>query len=154
MLLLLRVIGNPIKLLNHPGGVVVGMVHYVLPLMILSIMNVIQTIPPSLEHAAENLGANRVHVYTRVILPLCMNGILASSLLVFSLSMGVFASPLLLGGGKVYVLAILIYQEIMAKAHYATGAAMSLVLLLLVLLITVLSVAVGKRYQGGRERSR
>jgi putative spermidine/putrescine transport system permease protein len=150
----LGVVSDPIELLNHPRGVIVGMVHYVLPLMILAIMSVIQTIPPSLEHAAENLGANRLHVYTRVIFPLSANGILASSLLVFSLSMGVFASPLLLGGGKVYVLAILIYQEMMAKAPYATGAAMSLVLLVLVLIIEALSLAVENRYQSQRGRSR
>jgi len=152
-LLLLGAISDPIQLLNHPRGVVLGMVHYVLPLMILAIMSVIQTIPRSLEQAAENLGASRLHVYTRVIFPLSFNGILATSLMVFSLNMGVFASPLLLGGGKVYVFPILIYQEIMAKTHYAMGAAMALALILLVLFINILSFAIGSKYQAPRRRA-
>lgn len=152
-LLLVGAISDPIQLLNHPRGVVLGMVHYVLPLMVLAIMSVIQTIPRSLEQAAENLGASRLHVYTRVIFPLSFNGILATSLMVFSLNMGVFASPLLLGGGKVYVFPILIYQEIMAKTRYAMGAAMALALVLLVLFINMLSVAIGNRYQAPGRRA-
>jgi putative spermidine/putrescine transport system permease protein len=146
-LLLLLGLGDPLQFLNHPRGVVLGMVHYVLPLMVLSLMSVVQTIPPSLEQAAENLGANRLRVYTRVVLPLSLPGMIATSLVIFSLSMGVFATPLLLGGGKVYVLPILIYQEIMTKMNYAMGAAMSLILLILVLLINMLSVTIASKYQ-------
>lgn len=149
-LLFLGVAGEPVQFLNHPRGVVLGMVHYVLPLMVLSLMSVVKTIPVSLEQAAENLGAGRLRVYTRVVLPLSLPGILSASLVIFSLSMGVFATPLLLGGGKVYVLPILIYQEITAKTRYAMGAAMALVLVALVLLINALSTALAARFQAPR----
>jgi putative spermidine/putrescine transport system permease protein len=149
-LLLLGVPGAPVELLNHARGVVLGMVHYVLPLMTLTLMSVVQTIPPSLERAAENLGASRLHVYTRVILPLSLPGILAASLLIFSFSMGSFAMPLLLGGGKVYVLPILIYQEVMTKTRYAMGATMALILVVLVLFVNILSFAVMTKYRAPR----
>lgn len=148
ILVLLYLSKTPVKFLNHPLGVVLGMVHYALPLVILSLMNVVQTIPTSLEQAAESLGASRLHVYSRVVLPLSLPGVLAVSLLIFSIAMGVFASPLLLGGGRVYVWSILIYQEVMTNAHYAMGAAMSLLLVVLVLLINVLSFILLTKYLG------
>ncbi|MBI2368884.1 MAG: ABC transporter permease [Deltaproteobacteria bacterium] len=131
---------RPLTLLNNQFGVVVGLLHYTFPLMALVLLSVVQTIPASLEEAAEVMGAPRRRVFTRILLPLCLPGVLAGGLMVFNMSMGAFTSAALLGGGRVPVLPILIQRKIISEVNYPMGATMSVLLLVAVVALNVLAV--------------
>ena len=140
VLLFLRVLDIPIHILGTNAGVVIGIMHYVLAFMILVLYSVIRTIPRELEEAAQVHGASRWRVFWRVVIPLSLPGVVATSLIVFNLSMGAFVSAALLGGGKVLTLPVVIQRTILLEGLYGMGGALSAVLLVSVLLINLLSV--------------
>lgn len=142
-------VGGSIKLLNSPAGILVGLVHTELPFMVLILLPVLQAISPSLEEAAAGLGARRALILWRVLLPLSLPGVLAGSLLVFSVSMGLYVPPALLGGNLVSTVPTLIYSETMVALNYPLAAALSAVLALVVLL-TVIGAGVLTMRSSGR----
>lgn len=137
----LRLVEAPITMLSNNTGVLVGLIHYTLPLLVLLLFGMIQTIPPSLEEAAEIHGASRITVFRRVLLPLAMPGLIAGSLMVFNMSMGAFTSAVLLGGGRVLTLPVLIQRKIIYDVDYPLGSALSTLLLLAVFLLNVASTS-------------
>lgn len=126
---------KPVKLLFTYNGVLIGLVHVFLPFMILSLVGVIENINPSLEEAAENLGANWMQRFFWITLPLSLPGIVAGSLLVFSLSIAAYVTPELLGGPSLLVLSTMIYQQIMVVLDWGFGAAIAAILLFVTLLV-------------------
>src|SRR5690606_22805741 len=131
-------ISSPLTLLNDEVGAVIGLVPYTLPIAILILCSVVQTIPIHLEEAGEILGARRGVIFARVIVPLARYGLISSGLLAFNMAMGAFTSPVLLGGGRVITMPVLIQQKIIQSTEYGMGAALSFVLLIVVFLINVL----------------
>ena len=113
MLLGLEIISKPLPLMYNFLGVVFGLVQFALPFMILTLVGVLRGIDPSLEEAARSLGANRFRCFFRVTLPASMPGILAGTLLVFALSVSSYIVPALMGGFRVGVLPIHIFQQVM-----------------------------------------
>ena len=113
---------DPVALMYNFRGVVFGLVQFALPFMILTLLGVIKGIPPSLEEAARSLGASRIKAFTRVTLPASMPGILSGSLLVFALSISSYIVPALMGGFRVGVLPIHIYQQVAQSARFQFGA--------------------------------
>lgn len=136
-LLALGVVAEPVQLLYNLTGTVVGIAHALLPFMVLVLLGVIQKIDRALEDAAEDLGASRLQTFWRVIFPLSLPGILAGSLLVFSMAVSVFTTPAMLGGRKVAIVAITIEQQLRATLNYPLGSALSVVLLTITLAVTV-----------------
>jgi len=130
---------SPISLLGTELGVVVGLIYYSLAFAVLLLYSVIRTIPPVLEDAAAFLGAGRMRVFLRVIIPLSLPGVFAVGMTVFSLSMGAFAAAALMGGGRVLTLPVLIYQTIFIETKYATASTLAAILLVLVLLVNLLA---------------
>jgi len=102
LLLTLGLVETPLLMLSNNVGVLVGLIHYTLPLLIMLLFSMIQTIPPSLEEAAEIHGASRLAVFRRVLLPLSLPGLIAGSLMAFNMAMGAFTSvpPLILEGHR------------------------------------------------------
>lgn len=139
-LIYLGVVSSPLQLINNEIGVVIGLVQYTLPLFILLQFAVVQTIPRSLEEAAEIHGASRLSLWRQIIVPLCKAGLVGGSLIVFNMSMGAFTSAVLLGGGRVRTIPVLIQQKIVQSTEYGMGAALATSLLVLVF---ALNVAVG-----------
>lgn len=143
-------ITQPLPLMYNFFGVVVGLVQFSLPLMVLSLIGVIRSINPSLEEAARSLGATRRTAFWRIIVPLSMPGILAGSLLVFAISISSYVVPALMGGWKVIVLPIHIYQQIAELGKWQFGAAIAVVLFV----TSVVAVVIYQRYAavtaGGR----
>jgi putative spermidine/putrescine transport system permease protein len=123
---------RPIQFLGTETAVVLELLHEVLPFMILPIAGVLQRIDPALREAAVGLGASRLTAFLRVTLPLSLPGLLAGTLLVFSLSMSAFVAPLVLGGGRVAMMSILIQQQMTMLLNWPAGAAQSIVLVILV----------------------
>jgi putative spermidine/putrescine transport system permease protein len=137
MLLSLGIVDRPLALVNNQIGVVIGLVQYVLPILILLLFGVVQTIPRYLEEAAEIHGATRTTIFFSIIIPLLKGGLLSGSLIAFDMSMGAFTSAVLMGGGRVLIMPVLIQQQIIQRAEYGTGAALAAVLLVFVFAVNV-----------------
>jgi ABC-type spermidine/putrescine transport system permease subunit I len=127
------VIDSPLPLLNNLAGVLIGMVHVLLPYMILPVFNAVKNVDPNLLLAAVGLGAPRWRAFLRITLPLTMNGVAAGVTLVFTLSLGFFITPALLGGGRVVMVANLIEEQVRELLNWAFAGALSAILLALTL---------------------
>lgn len=132
-------LARPVRWLGTDTGVAIGLVHYTLPLLVLLLYTVVQTVPRSLEDAAHAHGASRRRVFQRVVLPLARPGIVAATLMVFNLAMGAFTTPALLGGGRVLTFPILIQRKVILDVDYPFGASLSTVLLVVVFGLNVLA---------------
>lgn len=145
----LRTNGEPVQLMYNFRGVVFGLVQFALPFMILTLIGVIKGIDPSLEEAARSLGASRRRAFFRVTLPMSMPGILAGSLLVFALSISSYIVPALMGGFRVGVLPIHIFQQVADSARFQFGATIAVILFLLSAGAVAIYLRLGKRQSGG-----
>jgi putative spermidine/putrescine transport system permease protein len=141
----LGVIGKPIDILNQPISVYIGLVHVLVPFMVLSITAVLQGVDVRLEESARILGAGRLQAFLRVTLPLSLDGIATGCILVFVLTNGSFLTMLLLGGGQVTTLSLLLYQQFTVNQDVGFAAAMGNVLLLLALVCLVLQTRLVRR---------
>lgn len=122
---------SPLKLLYSETGIIIGLTHVLVPLMVLSIYASLQRRDPALVRAAETLGANPIRAFLEITLPLSLPGILAGSVLVFTMSMSAFVTPAVLGGSRVRVVAYLVYEEFLQSLNWPFGAALALVLVIL-----------------------
>jgi ABC-type spermidine/putrescine transport system permease subunit I len=129
LLLALGLTTEPLPLVYNELGVYVGMIHILLPYMILSLYAGMRSIDPTLLRAAANLGATGWQAFVRVYLPLSLPGVAAGSVLLFVLGLGFFITPALLGGGKVTMVAVLIEANIREALNWPLAAALSVLLL-------------------------
>src|SRR3712207_981903 len=136
---------RPLDLLNDPFSVFVGLVHVLVPFMVLSIAAVLQGIDRRLEESARVLGASRLRAFLSVTLPLSAEGIATGCILVFMLTNGSFVTMLLLGGGQVVTMPLLIYQQFTMTQDLAFASAMGNVLLLFALLCLALQLRIVRR---------
>lgn len=120
---------EPIRMLFTEGAVVFSLTIVNLSFMILSLSSVIRAINPALEEAAQNLGASPAGTFFRVTLPLSLPGLLAGSVLVFINGIGAYATPVLIGGTKVRMMVIEIYEQFSSVGNWPFGAAVSFILL-------------------------
>jgi ABC-type spermidine/putrescine transport system permease subunit I len=127
----------PLSLLNNLTGVLVGMVHVLVPYMVFPLYDVMRRVDPSLLQAAEGLGASRFQTFWRIYVPLTFTGVLAGSILVFVLAIGFYITPALLGGGRVATMAILIERQIREFLDWPFAAALSLVLLAATMMVSL-----------------
>lgn len=141
---------EPYSIIGTQEGVVIGLMYFTLGFGVLTLYSVVQTIPTSLEEAAEIHGASRPRMFRRVILPLAMPGLVAGALMVFNMCMGAFTSAALLGGGKVFTLPVLIQRTIMMEVKYSMAGTLATVLLVAVILINVLSIILIRRMHFAR----
>ncbi len=149
MFLALGLIEETFTILGTYAGVVAGLMYYSLGFAVMLIYSVILTIPRSLEEAGQILGANRLSIYRRIILPLATPAIVICSLMVFNISIGGFASTALIGVGKILTLPVIVQQTVIVETNYGMGAALAVILLLAVILINLFSVAIVKRIWRG-----
>jgi len=138
-LMKLGLIDQPLQLLYNETGIIIGLVYILAPFMILSLTSVLQNIDPRLDEAAADLGYNRFQRFLHVTLPLSVPGILAGVMMVFSLSLSAYVTPALISGGKVKVLAMLIYEQMTQLMNWQFGGAMSLVMLAVSIVILMLN---------------
>jgi putative spermidine/putrescine transport system permease protein len=151
-LMSLGLISSPLPLMYNWFGISVGMVHILLPFMILPLYSVMKGIDRNLMLAARNLGANSIQAFMRVFLPLSFPGIAAGCLLVFIISLGFFITPSLLGGTKNMTISMLIESHVNALLNWGFASALSTILLTTTLLILFISTRVLKpeRLFGGK----
>jgi len=149
-LMALHIVDRPYTIIGNQTGVVVGLMHFTLGFGVLLLYSVIQTIPRSLEDAAQIHGASRWRMHLRVLLPLSLPGVTVGSLMMFNMCMGAFTSAALLGGGRVFTLPVLIQRTVMMEIKYSMAGALAAVLLVTVLLINLLSIYLIRRLRSAR----
>lgn len=133
----LGLVSRNFSLMHTETAIVVGMVQVLLPFTTLSILGVLMKIDRGLEEAARTMGASFLATLRAVVLPLAMPGILAGSILAFTLSVSSFITPSLLGGVRLPVLAASIYDAATRTLEWNFAAAQSVILLVGVLVVLV-----------------
>jgi putative spermidine/putrescine transport system permease protein len=132
-LIWLHLIERPLKVLGGPLGVYIGIVHVMVPFMVLSIIPVLRSVDRRLEESARILGAGALRTFFLVTLPLAAEGIATGCVLVFMLTNGSFVTQLLLGDGSVVTLPLLIFQQFSLTQDLNFASAMGNLLLVIVL---------------------
>lgn len=135
----LGVVERPLDLLYTPLAVVVGTTAVVAPYMILTLQTVIEGIDSSIEEAAQNLGGNFLIVFWRILLPVAAPGVAAGTLLVFILCMNAYATPVLLGGSGLTMMAPALYDQITRASNWPFGSALAVILVLATLVVAIFS---------------
>ncbi len=133
----LHLISQPLPLLFNNGAVILGLVYGYLPFMVLPLYATIEKLDPALLDAAEDLGASPWVAIWRVVVPLSKPGIIAGCVLVFIPCLGAYLTPDLMGGGKTVMVGNLVQNQFTTARDWPFGAAVSLLLMLLVLLVTL-----------------
>lgn len=141
---------KPLPLMYNFFGVVVGLVQFTLPFMILSLIGIIQGINPSLAEASRSLGATRWQSFWKITVPMSMPGILTGMLLVFAISFSSYVVPTLMGGWKVVVLPIHIFQQIAELGKWQFGATVAVVMFAISVLSMLIYQRAAARLSGGR----
>ncbi len=134
-LLALNVIDEPLPLLYNDAAVILGLVYGYLPFMVLPLYATLERIDRSLLEAAADLGSRPLTTLWRVVLPLCRPGIRAGAILVFIPCLGAYLTPDLMGGGKSIMIGNLVQNQFTTARDWPFGAAASLVLMALVMLL-------------------
>ncbi len=136
-LMLFHIIDEPLRLAFTMTGVTIAMVHVMVPFMVISVWASLQKLDPQVENAGLSLGAGPRTVFRRVVLPQLLPGILSGSIIVFALSASAFATPALLGGRRLKVVATAAYDEFLNTLNWPLGAAIAVVLLVANVVIIV-----------------
>jgi len=125
---------SPLQMINTQGAVVLGMVYDYLPFMILPLYSVLMKIDPSIIQAAQDLGGHPLQVFSKVILPLSVPGILSGITMVFVPAVSTFIISRMLGGGSSMLIGDLIELQFLGNAYNPNlGAALSFVLMVIIL---------------------
>ena len=135
ILLKLNLINEPLSLLYTEGAIIIGTVYIFLPLMIISLIGVMENIEKDLLEAAESLGANKVTAFFKVVFPLSLPGLIVGTVLVFTGSLTAYTTPQLLGGNKNTVLATLIYQKTMTLGDWQGAAVVATIMIVTTLIV-------------------
>lgn len=149
LLLSMGLINEPIQMLYTDFAIMIGMLYVYLPLMVLPIYASLERFDFSLVEAAYDLYANRLRVLWRVILPVTKPGIIAGSILVLVPALGAYVTPRVLGGGKRMMLGNLIELQFGQGRNWPLGAALAIMLLIIVMASMMFYVRAAGREGGG-----
>jgi len=128
-LMAIGILDEPVQMLYNETTVILGLVHFLLPFMVLNVFVSLDGIDRNLEDAANSLGATKWQAFTQVTLPLSLPGLAAGGLLCFVLGAGTYITPLVLGGPTDAMFANLVYEAIITQLNWPLGSALSLMLL-------------------------
>ena len=145
-LIAVGLIDQPLSLVRNEFGVLIGMVHYMVPYAVFPLFANMRGIDTRLVPAARSLGAGPLRAFVTIFLPLSLPGIVAAGVLTFILSLGFLVTPAILGGGKVVMISEYVRLQIFQTIRWGVGTMMASVLLLTVLvLLAALSRIVNMR---------
>lgn len=130
----------PIRIINTPAAIVIGMVYNFLPFMILPIYNALAKIDENVINAAQDLGANKLQTFLRVTLPLSLPGILSGITMVFIPALTTFAISTMMGGSKILLIGNIIEQEFTLTYDWHLGSGLSLVLMIFIVINMIVSM--------------
>ena len=132
----LGIFAKPQSLLYNEFSMTVGFVQLFLPLMILSLIGVMDHIPDDLSEAAGSLGATKLGAFFHVVFPLSISGLVTGSVLVFTGCMTAYTTPQLLGGTDTRVLATMIYQYAMSLRDWTQASVVAVVMIVVTMMIS------------------
>lgn len=134
---------DPINILYTDAAVILGMVYNFLPFMVIPIYTVLTKLDNNLINAAHDLGANKTQVFTKVIFPLSMPGVISGITMVFMPAVSTFVISRLLGGGQYMLVGNLIEQQFTTSGNKNFGSAIS-ILMMIIILITMAILSRGE----------
>lgn len=137
-------ISEPLTLVRNEFGVVVGMVHFLIPFAVFPLASAMRSVDERVLLAARGMGASRARIFWQIFVPMTKNGILGAALLVFVFALGFFVTPAILGGGRSVMVAELIYLRIFQSPDWGLGAAISVILMVTVGLLLALMMRQSK----------
>lgn len=143
LLMLTGVITEPLPLLFNQNAVIIGLFYGYLPFMVLPLYASIEKVDFSLVEAAQDLGANALTAFRRVVLPLTLPGIVAGAIITFIPSLGAYVTPDLLGGAKAMMIGNLLQQQFLEVRDWPFGSAVGFILMVTVLLATMVYFRTG-----------
>lgn len=135
---LINATSRPLPLFGTDLAIIIGLVYAWLPDMVLPCYASVERLDSSLVEAAQDLYANRVRSFLKVVFPLTLPGVVAGSILVFIPSLGAYVTPDLLGGAKSIMIGNVIYSQFMSARDYPFGAAISFILMTIMLFGTLI----------------
>lgn len=149
-LLALGLVDRPFALVGTAGGVIIGLVYASFGFAVMLMYGVVRTIPVSLDEAAAIHGASRARILGRVVLPLCLPGLIVAFLTIFNTSMGAFTSAALLGGGRILTWPVLIQRTMLVDVNYGMASTLATMLLIFVVALNLASIAILRRLRSMR----
>ena len=120
---------KPIKLAHNLNGTLIGMIHIMLPFMVLPLYAAMRRVDRQLIQASSNLGASPVQSFWQIFVPLSLPGVIAGSLIVFILCLGFYVTPAVLGGGRVILVSMQITAILEDQFNWGAASALGVVLL-------------------------
>ncbi len=123
------IIDDPLRLVRNEFGVVVGMVHFMIPFAVFPIASAMRNVDERVLLAARGMGASRTRIFAQAFVPMTAAGIMGASLLVFVFAIGFFITPAILGGGRSVMVAEMIYLRIFQSPDWGLAAAVSVILM-------------------------
>lgn len=129
------IVSSPLSLVYSKTGVVIGLSYVLLPFMILTVSSILQNLDRSLLEAARDLGASPIMAFLKITFPLSLPGVIAGSLMVFTLTVSAYVTPSVMSGGRFNVMSMLIFQQYMVMFDYNFGAALAILLMITTLLL-------------------
>jgi putative spermidine/putrescine transport system permease protein len=136
---------QPFAMLYTQGSVIVAMVYLFTPLMILTLVGVLENIPDDLIQASGSLGASPSATFRQVVFPLAIPGLIVGAVLVFTGSFTSYATPQLLGGEKQMVMGTLMYQQAMVNFDWGSASTIAAIMVVITVAIVLLMTRVAKR---------
>ena len=149
----MRLTSEPLTLLYNKPAVVLGLVYSYTPFVILAIYSALQRLDPSYAEVSRDLGAGALQTFLRITLPLTAPGVAAGAVFVFVLSIGNFVTPDLLGGGKFQMVGNLIYDQFLSARDWPFGAALSSLLVMLMMALLFAQALATLRARGDDARA-
>ncbi len=143
MLMNLHITDSPVEFLFNRGATVLGMVYCLFPFMVLPLYTTIEKLDPTLLEASADLGAKGHTTFRKVILPLTMSGIFSGSIMVFIPCLGYFFVSDIMGGGNSDMVGNLIERQFQSGNNWPLGAALSIILIIITLLLVKLYQKMG-----------
>jgi putative spermidine/putrescine transport system permease protein len=140
----LGLISEPFSMLYSEGAVIVAMVYLFVPLMILTLVGVLESIPDDLIQASTSLGARPIATLWQVILPMATPGLIVGAVLVFTGSFTSYATPQLLGGESVMMMGTLLYQQAMVTFDWVSASTIAAVMVVLTIGIVLIMTRVAR----------
>ncbi len=131
-------VDHPLSLVYNETGVTIGMVHILLPFMIMTLVPALRAIDPNVVRSALSLGARPRVAFRRVYFRLSLPGVVAGSILVFTMALGFFITPAILGGGRTSTIVMAIMDQVQVLVDLPLASATSVALLAISVLILVL----------------
>jgi spermidine/putrescine transport system permease protein len=143
ILIALGVIDEPMVIMFTQTAVMIGLLYGYLPFAVLPLYASIEQLDFNYVQAAQDLGANNVQIFLRIILPLTMPGVIAASIITFIPTLGAYVTPDLMGGSNTYLIGNLLQQQFMTVRDWPFGSALGFILMLMVLGATMIYFRAG-----------